>query len=449
MTKIIKLKKGLDIRLQGKPQPKFAVAKLPSNFALKPTDFPGLTPKLAVKVDQEVKAGSELFYDKYLTEVKFTSPVSGKVVAINRGERRRILEVVVEANGKNESLDFIKANPLTLSREEITKNLLDSGNWAFLRQRPYAVIANPTQTPKAIFISTFDSAPMAPDYQLILKGGIEEFQMGINALSKLTEGKVNLGLDAKVSNNIFQNIENAEKYAFDGPHPAGTVGVQIHHIDPVNKGELVWYVNVQDVVNIGKLFSTGKYSNERIVAVAGSQIKEPQYFNTQIGTTLKDLLADNIIGDNNRIISGNVLTGEKVNIDTYLGFYHSQVNIIPEGNDQELFGWALPGFDKFSVSRSFFSWLRPNKEYALNSNMQGGHRPFVVTGQYEKVVPMDILPVHLLKAIIIEDIDLMEQLGIYEIAEEEFALCEVICTSKTPVQSIVRKGIELMIKEFS
>lgn len=449
MTKVIKLKKGLDIRLQGKPQPKLANAKSPSVYALKPSDFPGLTPKLSVQVDQEVKAGTELFFDKYNPEVKYTSPVSGKVVAVNRGERRRILEVVVEADGKNESLNFTKANPLQLSREEIVKNLLESGNWTFIRQRPYAIVANPQHSPKSVFVSTFDSAPMAPDYQFIMKDKLEAFQTGINALSKLTTGKVYLGLDAKISNNIFDRTENAEKVYFDGPHPAGTVGVQIHHTDPINKGEVVWYANVQDVVNIGQLFLTGKVNFEKIIALTGSEVKDPQYYQTIVGASIKDLLQDKVNGDNNRIISGNILSGAKVSADNFLGFYDAQITVIPEGNEPELFGWATPGFGKFSMSRAFFSWINPNKEYRLDSNLRGGHRPFVVTGQYEKVVPMDILPVHLLKAIIIEDIDLMEQLGIYEIAEEELALCEVVCTSKTPVQAIVRKGIDLMIKEFN
>ncbi len=449
MTKVIKLKKGLDIRLQGKPQPKLASAKLSSGYALKPSDFPGLTPKLSAKVDQDVKAGTELFSDKYNPEVKYTSPVSGKVVAVNRGERRRILEVVIESDGKNESLDFTKANPLQLSKEDITKNLLESGNWTFIRQRPYAIVANPQHSPKSIFVSTFDSAPLAPDYQFILQDKMDTFQTGINAISKLTSGKTYLGLDAKITNNIFDRTENAEKVYFDGPHPAGAVGVQIHHLDAVNKGEVVWYVNVQDVVNIGHLFLTGKVNFERTIAICGSEVKDPQYHKCIIGAGLKELLHEKTLGENNRIISGNVLSGSKVSADNYLGFYDSQLTVIPEGNEPELFGWATPGFGKFSMSRSFLSWLTPNKEYRLDSNLRGGHRPFVVTGQYEKVVPMDILPVHLLKAIIIEDIDLMEQLGIYEIAEEELALCEVVCTSKTPVQAIVRKGIELMIKEFN
>jgi len=449
MTKVIKLKKGLDIHLQGKASNQISEAKIPSKFGLKPTDFPGLTPKLLVKQDEEVKAGSALFYDKYQPEVKFTSPVSGKVLAVNRGERRRILEVVIEPDGKNESLEFKSGNPLQMSVEDIKSNLLESGMWIFVRQRPYAIVANVKQTPKSIFISTFDSAPLAPDYQFIIKDNLEAFQTGVNALSKLTEGKVHLALDEKLNDNIFSSIQNTEKHQFKGPHPAGVVGIQIHHIDPINKGEVVWYINAQDVVNIGKLFQTGAYNAERIIALAGSQVKEPKYYKSLIGAEIKSLTDENLNDSKNRIISGNVLTGEKVNDTTYLGFYDSQINVIPEGDEPELFGWAIPGFNKFSASHTFFSWLNPKKEYTLNSNMHGGHRAFVVSGQYEKVVPMDILPVHLLKAILIKDIDLMEQLGIYEIAEEDFALCEVICTSKTPVQSIIRQGIDLMIKEFN
>lgn len=449
MTKVIKLKKGLDIRLQGKAAESLSEAKLPTKFGIKPTDFPGLTPKLLVRAEEAVKAGSPLFYDKYRPEVKFTSPVSGKVLAINRGERRRILEVVIEPDGKNEKIDFGAGNPLDMSAEDIKKKLQESGMWTFVRQRPYAIIANPNDTPKSIFVSTFDSAPLAPNYQFVLKDKLEAFQLGVNVLSKLTSGKVNLGLDAKVQNNIFAGIQNAEKHLFQGPHPSGVVGIQIHHIDPINKGDIVWYVNPQDVVNIGLLFSTGQYNAERTIVLAGSQVKEPKYYKTFIGTQVSAIVTGNLKEAKNRIISGNVLSGEQVKEDTFLGFYDSQINVIPEGDEPELFGWATPGFGKFSASRTFFSWLTPKKEYVLDSNMHGGHRPFVVSGQYEKVVPMDILPEHLIKAIIIKDIDLMEQLGIYEVAEEDLALCEVICTSKTPVQAIVRQGIDMMIKEFN
>ena len=451
MPKVIRIKKGLDIKLKGKPE-KIIIQTDPSEFyAVKPPDFPGLSPlpKLSVEVGSEVKTGSPLFFDKKKPDILFASPVSGKVMAVNRGERRRILEVVIESDNKNEAVTFQKGDPKTMNREAIVNNLMKSGVWPFIRQRPFHVIADPDDDPRAIFISGFDTAPLAPDLDFILNGEEASFQTGINALLQLTSGKIRIGVNAVFPTaNVFANTEGVELHQFRGPHPAGNVGVQINHIDPVKKGEQVWTVNAQDVIVIGKLFEKGVFNPTRLVALTGSEVINPRYYRTKLGASVKPMLKDNVKEGNNRYISGNVLTGSKISKEGFIGFYDSQVTVIPEGDFYEFLGWALPGLKKFSASRTFFSFLLPNKRYTLHTNLQGGRRPFVLTGQYEKVLPMDIYPMQLLKAILVEDIDLMENLGIYEVAEEDFALCEYVCASKTEVQSILRSGFELMQKEL-
>ncbi len=446
---LIKIKKGLDIRLKGKPELQLETLNDSGLYAIKPTDFPGLTPKLAVKVDDEVKAGSALFYNKHHQEVKFTSPVSGNVVAINRGERRRILEVVVESDGKNGSLEFKKGDPKNLSREEIKETLLKSGLWPFIRQRPFNIIAHPEESPRAIFLSAFDSAPLAPDNEFILKGQKTSLQTGINALGILTDGKVHVGIrKGSALESVFATISGIELNEFEGPHPAGTVGVQIHHIAPINKAEIVWVIQPQDVLAIGKLFEKGILDAERIVSLAGSEVKEPKYYKTILGASVRNMVEGNVMDGNLRFISGNVLTGEQISREGFIGYYDNQVTVIQEGDHHEMFGWIMPRLKKFSTSMSYFSWIMPKKKFLCDTNLNGGQRAFVVSGQYEKVLPMDIYPVELLKAIIIGDIDKMENLGIYEVAEEDMALCEFVCTSKTEVQTLLRDGFDMMIKEL-
>lgn len=448
MSEIIRIRKGLDINLKGKADKIYIRSERAESYAVKPTDFKGVMPKLVVKVDDKVKVGSPLFFDKYNPDIKFSSPVSGRVSAINRGERRRILEVIVEADKEDSYLEFKTGDPSSMKREEIVKVLTESGLWPAIKQRPFAKIANPAHEPKAIFISGFDTAPLAPDYDFMLKDFQSEFQKGIDVLSGLTKGKVHLGLSADFPPcNTYKNARGVEIHKFIGPHPAGNVGIQIHHIDPVNKGERVWVINPYDVVRFGKLFLNGKIDNSTIVALTGSEIEKALYIKMINGAEVKSVLSNEILGGNNRIISGNVLTGTKLTKSGFLGFYDHQLTVIPEGDHYDFLGWASPGFGKYSVSRSFWSWLNPSKEYRVDTNMKGGERAFVMSGQYDKVLPMDILPVQLLKSILIEDIDEMEKLGIYEVAEEDFALCEFVCTSKIEVQDILARGIELMIKE--
>jgi Na+-transporting NADH:ubiquinone oxidoreductase subunit A len=449
MSKVIKIKKGLDIKLKGAAEKIISNVKPASTFAVKPIDFPGIMPKLVARPGDRVRAGSTLFYDKLRPEFKFASPVSGEVRAVNRGERRRILEVVVEADGKSDYEEFRPADPGKLDRVQIVKKIQDAGLWPSIRQRPYAVIARSQSEPKAIFISGFDTAPLAPDMDFIVKGNNSAFQTGINVLNKLTRGEVHLSLNADYpAADVFTEASGVTLHYFKGPHPAGNPGVQIHHLDPVNKDEVVWYVQPQEVIMIGRLFEQGIYDASKVMAVTGSEVKKPRYFKVLGGTCIEPYIKDNVNPGELRYISGNALTGTKISKIGYLGFYDSQLTILPEGNYYEMFGWIAPGFKKFSVSRSFASWLTPRREYRIDTNVKGGQRPFVQTGQYEKVLPMNLYPMHLLKAILVDDIEKMEQLGIYEVAEEDFALCEFVCPSKTEIQSIIRQGIELMIKEL-
>jgi Na+-transporting NADH:ubiquinone oxidoreductase subunit A len=449
MSDVIKVKRGLTINLVGEAEKTVSEIN-PKLCAIKPADFIGVFPKLLVQEGDEVKAGTPLFFDKYREQIRFTSPISGKVKDLRRGDKRVLLEVIIESDGKDAALDFGKADPEKLSREEIIEKLLSAGVWPMIRQRPYSVIADPAVKPKAIFISTFDTAPLAPDYDLIVHGNGDAFQAGINALVKLGGGKVHLNINGKeAASKVFLNTKGVQINKFEGKHPTGNVGTQIAHLDPINKGDVVWYLRPQEVLHIGRLFLNGRIDNVQVIALTGSEVKRPHYLKTRLGASVAELVKENLSGDNVRYISGNPLTGKKIEKTGYVGFYDSQVTVLPEGDHYEFFGWALPGLGKFSMSRSFLSWLTPKAKYTLDTNFNGGERAFVMTGFFEKVFGWDIYPLQLIKAILVEDIDLMEQLGIYEVDEEDFALCEFIDTSKTDIQQIVRHGLEMMRKEMS
>ena len=450
MSKDVKIRKGVNIKLKGSAEKLYADAISTSDIVLKPTDFPGLTPKLAVKVGDKVKAGSSIFYNKENDKVLFTSPISGEVTEINRGEKRRILEVKVKADGANTYETFKQGDPSSMSREEVLDNMLKSGVWPFIRQRPFDVVADPMVAPKAIHVTAFDTNPLAPDFGFIAHGEGAVLQAGLDALAKLTEGKVHLNITGNTNaDEAFSGAKNVQVNKVSGPHPAGNVGVQVHHIDPVNKGEVVWTLNALDVLTIGRLFKDGKFDATRAIAVTGSKITAPKYVKTVLGANIGDILKGNLESDA-RVISGNPFTGDQVEENGYLGFYNYQVTAIPAGGANRMFGW-LPffGFNGRSLSRTSFSFLSPNKERDLDANMNGEERAFVMAGQYEKVFPMDIFPVHLIKAMITEDIDLMENLGVYEVAPEDFALCEFACTSKIEAQRIVRDALNLVRKETS
>lgn len=449
ISKKISLRKGFNIRLKGAAEKVFIRYERTDLYAIKPIDFQGVVPKVTVKQGDNVLVGSTLFFDKSHPEILFTSPVAGTVIEIRRGERRIIQEIVIKADIEDQFIDFGKAEPQKLSREEITEKLLKSGLWPLIRQRPYGIISNPEDQPKSIFISAYNSAPLSPDNDFVVTGEEISFQIGIEALKKLTSGIIHLNINGKYPPSpVFAKAKGVQVNTFTGPHPAGNIGVQIHHIDPINKGEIVWYLYPQDVICIGRLFQKGIYDASRIIALTGSEVIKPRYYKTTIGANIKPLINNNIQSKNVRFISGNVLTGKKIEPDGFIGFYDTQVTVIPEGNQFELFGWALPGINKFSISRTFFTWLQPDRKYELNTNFHGGKRALVYTGLYEKVLPMNIYPMQLLKAIMANDIDKMEQLGIYEIIEEDFALCEFVCPSKTEIQTIIREGLDSIQKEM-
>lgn len=447
MPEIIKIKKGLNLRLKGKAQEEVLDLGVNGFFAIKPTDFTNITPKLLVNEMDEVYTGTPLFYSKADSRIKFCSPVSGKVKEIIRGEKRKLLEIIIESDGKLNPIDK-KNFSEPLHPEDILQNLLEKGYWAAIRQRPFNIVANPDEKPKAIFISGFDSSPLAPNYEFIFTGRIKEIQKGIDVLKTYTNTTIHFSLHQTLNgeNSIFKSLQNVELHTFSGPHPSGNIGTQIHHIDPINKGDIIWTINLADIANIGEFYLTGEPCYKKTIAVAGSETETAKYFNLISGASIKSFSKN--IDSNTRIISGNVLTGTNVGMNGYLGYYENMVTIIPEGDYYEFFGWMMPGFNKLSLSRTFWSWLTPNKEYNVDTNYHGELRNFVVTGQYEKVFPWDIMPQQLIKSMIVKDYDLMEKLGILEVAEEDFALCEFVCTSKIELQEIVRQSINDYIKEM-
>ena len=450
MSKEIRLKKGLNIHLLGDADKVYASTKPTEKYVVKPIDFHGLMPKLCVKVGDKVKAGTPLFYDKYNEKINFCSPINGEVTDIVRGEKRKIMEVVIKADTEIVYEQFTTASADSLSREQIIKTMLKAGIWPFVRQKPYDIIANPADMPKAIFISTFSTAPLAIDNDFVLYGMDELFQKGLDYIVKLSSGKTHLNTDGNTNpSKVFSAAKGVQINKVSGPHPAGNVGVQIHQIDPINKGDVVWYLHPQDVIAIARLFTVGKYDVSRIVALCGSQIQKPRYYRSIAGACISNLLNENTKDGKSRIISGDILSGTQINPDGCLGFYDSQLTVVPEGDEAEFLGWILPGLHKFSASKTFLSWLFPSKKYNLDTNMHGEERAYVMTGEYEKVLPMDIYPTHLIKAIMIEDVELMENLGIYEVSPEDLALCEFVCTSKIEVQSIIRQGLDLVRKENS
>jgi len=450
MSKEIRLKKGLNINLLGEADKVYASVKPSEEYVVKPTDFHALTPKLAVKVGEKVKAGTTLFFDKYNDKVKFCSPVSGEISEIVRGAKRKILEVVLKADKVIEYKQFPIAEAISISREKLIETMLNSGVWPFVRQKPYDIVANPDDMPKAIFISAFNTAPLTIDNDFALYGMDELFQNGLDYIVKLTSGKTHLNIDGNTNpSTVFTGAKGVVINKISGAHPAGNVGIQVHHLDPINKGDIIWYLQPQDVISIARLFTEGKYDVSRIVALTGSQVLKPKYYRTIAGAAIDNLLADNIKEGDVRVITGDILTGKQINENGNLGFYDTTITVIDEGREQEFLGWILPGLQKFSASKTFLSWLTPSKKYELNANMHGEERAYVMTGEYEKVFPMDILPAHLIKACMIEDIELMENLGIYEVSPEDFALCEFVCTSKIEVQTIIRNALELVRKENS
>ncbi|WP_179333398.1 Na(+)-translocating NADH-quinone reductase subunit A [Winogradskyella costae] len=448
MSKDIKIKKGLDIKLVGEAEHTTENAIISNFYSIRPEDFHSIIPKLVAKEGARVKAGETLFYNKDNETMKFVSPVSGEVTEVQRGPRRRIDAIKITADKEQTYVDHGKFD-LTSDAEKTKAHLLASGCWAFIKQRPYDVVAKADSTPKAIFVSGYASAPLAADLDFTLAGKEAELQAAVTALSKLTDGGVHVSIGS--SKSPLANLQNVTTYNVSGPHPSGNVGTLINKVSPVNKGETVWTVNAQDLVIIGELLLTGKFNAERIIALAGSSVKKPRYFRTKLGSEIATMVYDNGVerDGNDRFISGNVLSGKRVQPDGYLDYYSNIISVIPEGNDYELFGWNKPVFDKVSNTRALtFSWLTPNKKYDLSTNMNGEHRNFVLTGNYEQVFPLDIYPMQILKACLYKDLDEMEALGMYEVAPEDFALTEFVCVSKQPHQQIIRAGLDLMLEEI-
>jgi len=449
MSKDIRITKGLDIRLVGESEKTLTNAPRSRTFVINPLDFHLITPRLSLKEGAKLQVGDEIWFSKDNEKIKFVSPVSGILTEIKRGAKRVITAIVITADSEDTYRDFGKMDVATASAEAIKERLLESGCWLFIKQRPYDVVANPEITPRDIFISAYASAPLVADNDFTLNGKEAQLQAAVTALSKLTEGKVHVGIGADNSSPM-SNLNNITTHKITGPHPSGNVGTLINKISPVNKGETIWTVSPQDLVIIGDLLLTGKFNAERIVALSGSSLKSPKYYRTKIGAEVSTMIYDSGLNEEHvRVVSGGVLTGKKVKKDGHLGFYDTTISVIPEGDDYEFFGWNKPVFDKISLTRALtFSWLTPKKNYVLNTNTNGEHRAFVQTGMYEQVFPLDIYPLQILKACMVEDLDAMEQLGMYEVAPEDFALTEFVCVSKQPHQEIIRKGLDVMYKEI-
>ncbi len=447
MANVIKLRKGLDINLAGRAQMQRLSVKTSQEYALVPDDFAGLTPKVTVREGDYVRAGDTLFVDKGCPEVGFASPVSGTVSAIERGERRKVLRVRVKADAQQEYTDFGVKDVAGLSAEDVKTSLLKAGLFGYINQLPYAVCTRPDSEPKAIFVSALRDKPLQGEFEYELNGQEKDFQTGLTALSRIS--KVYLGIGTHQSAEALVKAQHVEINIFDGPCPAGNVGVQVNQISPVNKGETVWTVDPTAVIFFGRLFNTGKVLLTRRVAIAGSMIRNTGYADVLVGTPLKDLLENNIAeGGHVRIINGNPLTGVVADENTFLGAHTSEVTAIPEGDDvDELAGWIMPRFSDFSASRSYFSWLQGKKEYNLDARIKGGERHMIMGGEYDKVLPMDIYGEYLVKAILSGNIDKQEQLGIYEVSPEDFALPEFVDSSKLPLQKIVREGLDILRKE--
>ena len=449
MANVIKLRKGLDIKLQGKATEEKMSLKSSGKFALVPDDFEGVVPKVVVKEGDMVKAGEALFVNKQYPEMKFASPVSGRVTAVERGERRKVLSVKVEADAEQQFVDYGKPDIEKMDGRQIFEHIMEAGLLGYINQLPYAIAAVPGR-PKTIFVSALRDKPLACDFEYEVKGQEQNFVTGLKALARIAKVYVGVGMDSALLSHI-SNLEHVEAVAFDGPCPAGNVGVQVNNIEPVNKGEMVWTIGDPTVVLfIGRLFNTGKVDLHRTVALCGSEVKKPCHVEMLVGQELQTLVANSYDQDHHvRIINGNVLTGRQTTKDGYLAAHASEVTIIPEGDDaDELLGWAMPRVKEFSVNRSYFSWLfGKKKEYALDARVKGGERHIIMSGEYDRVLPMDIYGEYLIKAIITGDIDKMEQLGIYEVSPEDFALAEFVDSSKLELQRIVREGLNNLRKE--
>lgn len=445
MSKSVKVKKGLKLPFKGEAEKKLEVAPLSKTYSVKPPNFYSVVPKMVLKEGARVQAGDELFFSKYSDKTRFVSPVSGVLKEIVRGAKRRILELIIEADAQIEYKDFGSLSASSASVEDVKAKVFASGLGAFLKQRPYDVIADADDTPKAIYVSAYNTAPLVADLEFVLKDKMEFFQEGIEVLKKLTEGRVYLGVDAGTT-SALKEVKEAEILNISGPHPAGNIGTLVHETEPMNSGERVWSVGAEDVAIIGELFKTGRFNAERTIAVTGQSAQEKKYYKTLIGAQVGSFVK--AFDDNSRFISGDVLTGEKIESDGHMSFYDNELTIIPEGDTYRMFGW-VPFMDNHvhSMSKTSLSWLFPNKKYDINTSLNGEERALVVTGEMEEVMPLDIYPMQLIKACMAGDVEKMENLGIYEVIPEDFALVDYINTSKVEAQQVIRNGLDIMITE--
>ena len=452
MTNVIKLRKGLDINLKGKAVDKVSALGVSGDYALVPDDFVGVKPKVIVKNGDRVKAGDALFVNKDCPDVKFASPVSGVVKEVLRGDRRKLQRIVVTADGKQEFADFGKSDVQSMDGDAVKSKLLESGLFGFINQLPYAVSTTPETSPKAIFVSAFRDMPLAADFEVELKGEEQNFQAGLTALSKMA--KTYLGINPKQARSALAEVRDVTVNVFDGRCPAGNVGVQVNHVAPVNKGDVVWTVDPTFVIFFGRLLNNGVVYMTRTIAVGGSEVHDPSYVKALYGTPIARLLDGKLSSKEHsvRVVNGNPLTGRRCSLDDgYVGTRTSEVTVIPEGDDKfEMLGWILPRLGQFSANRSYFSWLQgKKKEYVLDARVKGGERHMIMSGEYDRVLPMDIYAEYLVKAVIAGDIDKMEQLGIYEVSPEDFAVAEFVDSSKLELQSIIRGGLDMLRKENS
>lgn len=449
---IYKIKKGLNVRLAGEAAPQLRDVKQAAEYALRPGDFCGITPKVLVKEGESVLVGTPLFVDKATEKVKFVAPVSGIVKSVERGERRKLLSIRIQPDSAQVSKSFDVTGYKTMEANTMKSLLLESGVFGFFRQRPYDVVPSPDVAPKSIFISAFSTMPLAADFNFVVQGQEEDFKEGVAALSRIAKVHVGVSPHQLNTNILPMNTSNVEVACFDGPNPVGNVGVQINRVDPINKGEVVWTLGAEEVLFVGRLMRTGKVDFTRKIAIAGSEVIEPRYAQVTIGHPLSELLEGEVkeTNYNLRWINGNPLVGEKAGKGDFLGAHVTEVTVLPEGDDvHELFGWIMPRFHEYSTSRSYFSWLLGKKNYRLDCRVKGGRRHMIMSAEYERVFPMDIYVSYLIKAIITGDIDRQEALGIYEVAPEDFAVAEFICSSKLELQRIVREGLDILRKENS
>jgi len=453
MINVIDIKKGLDINLKGKAAPEAKSTSYFEDWSMTSSDYYGLVSKVMVREGSPVQAGTTLMIDKNHPEIRFVSAVSGTVTDIVRGDKRKLLNILVKVDLKTEFLKFPIENPLDMTGQAVKARLCEAGLWPYIKQRPYDIIANPEKKPRSIFVSGFDTAPLAPDYTYILKGQSADLQTGLNALTRLTDGAVYLSISADSLSIELLSAQKVVTCQFKGKHPAGNVGVQINHISPINKGEVVWTMNVLDVLFIGRLFNKGVVDLTRLVAVTGPEVVRPEYVRCKPGTPLRAIVDGNVHKEIPlRFVNGNALSGTRTELDGYLSAYASQLTVLHEGSEiHELAGWVMPRFRLFSSSRTYFTWLRkllyPDRAFEADTRVLGGERALIMSGEYDKVFPMDILPEQLVRACLTEDLEKMEQLGIYEVAPEDFALCEYSCTSKIEVQRIIREALDLLKKE--